>query len=236
MKRSWVFLTPPYTWSPVLTAPVKTTAHGIQKLADYKILTQYLFEDQASLKPWEEKIFKGVTNYQVLKANEENYLKSKSKDACSGLFVKIDFPPSANMYLSWRWRALDFPKKKTPDNLSNKKEDDFAARVYVIFLGANYFKSDVIEYIWDEGMPLGTIATSPFSDRIKLFVLRSGRAPESSDGWFDEERNVYEDYRTLFGKSPTKSIGAIALMSDSDNTQTSSEADFAEIKLKIKSG
>ena len=84
-------------------------------------------------------------------------------------------------------------------------------------------------------MPIGTTAQSPFSDRIKLFVLRSGQAPESSDGWFDEERDVYADYETLFGKPPKKPIGAIALMSDSDNTETNSEADFAEIKLKIKS-
>ncbi len=200
----------------------------------YKVLTQYLFESPASLRLWEEKIFKGSTQFQVLFENGDHFLKSKSSDACSGLYVKQDCPVMPDLTLSWRWRALLFPKKKNSDNLSNKSEDDFAARVYIIFLGANFFKSDVIEYIWDEKIPVGTTASSPYSDRIKLYVLRNGPAPEASGGWFEEERNVYEDYKKLYGRPPEKPVGAIALMSDSDNTRTSSEADFTSITLKTK--
>ena len=206
----------------------------IRSIPGTKVLAQYSFENPESLKPWEEKIFKSKTQYQILSEGDDHFLKSKSIDACSGLYVKVDVPTTPDLYLSWRWRALSFPKKKDPDKLSNKKEDDFAARVYIIFLGANFFKSDVIEYIWDEKIPTGTAASSPYSDRIKLYVLRNGPMPEASRGWFEEERNVAQDYQKLYGKPPGKPVGAVALMSDSDNTGTSSEADFGKITLKTK--
>ena len=208
---------------------------AIQTTLGYKIIARYSFENQASLKQWEEKIFKGSTQYQVLSESGDHFLKFKSNDACSGLYVRVDTPETANLYLSWRWRALVFPKKKTPEKLSNKNEDDFAARVYIIFLGANFFKSDVIEYIWDEKAPVGSAVSSPYSDRIKLYVLRSGPTPEAAGGWFTEERNVAEDYEKIYGKPPQKPVGAIAIMSDSDNTGTNSEADFADVTLKTKS-
>jgi len=215
------------------SAPTPPTS-AIQQAPNYQVIARYQFQNQASLKAWEEKIFKGVTQYQVLSETGRHFLKSKTKDACSGLYVKVDAQAAKNLYLSWRWRALLFPKKKEPEKISNKTEDDFAARIYVIFPGSNFFKSDVIEYLWDKTNPAGTVASSPFSDRIKLFVLRSGPAPAAEGGWFAEERNVFQDYEKLYGRPPTKPVGAIALMSDSDTTGTSSEADFAEITLKTK--
>ena len=163
-----------------------------------------------------------------------SFLKSKSENACSGLYIKVDYLPSPDLYVSWKWRAVSFPQKKQPEVIANKKEDDFAARIYVIFPGSNFFKSDVIEYIWDEHLPVGTVASSPYSERIKLYVLKSGPARADSGGWEFEERNVLEDYQKLYGKLPEKPVGAIALMSDSDNTETSAEADFTDIAIKTK--
>lgn len=200
----------------------------------FKILVQCPFEDLSSLKKWEEKIFKGGTEYKVFQEKGSGFLKSKSVDSCSGLYIRAVTPVTPDLYVSWKWRVMVFPKKKTPDNLSNKSEDDFAARIYVIFPGANFFKSDVIEYIWDERVPIGTTASSPYSERVKLFVLKSGPFSAAPSGWIQEERNVYEDYQKLYGRAPEKPVGAIALMSDSDNTGTSAEADFADLCLKIK--
>lgn len=201
---------------------------------NFKVLLRYGFENSEALKRWEEKIFKGGTRYEVLEENGGGFLRSKSNNSCSGLYIQTNTPSTPDLYVSWKWRALEFPKKKTPDNISNKSEDDFAARVYVIFPGSNFFKSDVIEYVWDERAPAGTTALSLYSERIKLVILRSGPAPKEEGGWAEEERNVYEDYQKLYGKAPEKPVGAVALMSDSDNTGTSAEADFKDISLKIR--
>ena len=123
-----------------------------------------------------------------------------------------------------------FPVKKIPQRLSNRQEDDFAARLYVIFLGHNLFRSDVIEYIWDEFLPAGLSADSPYSDRIKRRVVRSGPNGEGG-GWREERRNLYEDYRKLFGREPRYAVGMIALMSDSDSTGSRAAADFGDIVL-----
>ena len=195
-------------------------------------LTRLPFQAYGTAKRWEEKIFKGKTRFVVHEENEGVTLSASSRDSCSGLYAKVDREAAADLYLSWKWKAVQFPQKKDPDRLSNKSEDDFAARVYVIFAGPNFFKSDVIEYIWDERIPPGTAATSPYTERVKLLVLRSGRSLPESDGWQTEERNVREDYRKLFGKNPRRPIGVIALMSDSDNTGTQSKASFAEFTFK----
>ena len=205
-----------------------------QGTGSFAILSRFLFQNQDSLKAWEEKTFKGKTNFVVHQKNETGFLSATSQDACSGLYTKVNYEATPDLYLSWKWKVVRFPQKKEPDRLSNKSEDDFAARVYAIFPGSNFFKSDVIEYVWDENIPTGTAIASPYSERVKLFVIRRGAASPESDGWEEEERNLYEDYRKLFGKEPERPVGAVALMSDSDNTGTQSEADFADFTFKKK--
>lgn len=187
-----------------------------------------------SLKAWEQKIFKGATQYQVRQEGDLHFLSSDSVDAASGLYMKTRHDATPELCLSWKWRVREFPKKKHPETLSSRAEDDFAARIYVIFLASNLFRSDVLEYVWDEFLPMDTSADSPYSDRIKLLVLRSGPARPDAGGWHQELRNPLADYEKLFGKKPKHAIGIIALMSDSDNTRSRAAADFADISVKIK--
>ena len=221
---------------PQLLAPgVREDAQEVVKDENAAVLRRFDFDQgQDSLKEWEQKTFKGQTTFKVSKEAGLCFLSAESLDASTGFFVKIDQPSTPGMWLSWKWRAHEFPQKKHPELLSNRGEDDFSARVYVIFLSSNFFRSDVIEYIWDEKFPPGTLADSPYSERVKLFVIRSGPATAEEGGWVREERNVYEDYQKIFGKAPRNPVGMVALMSDSDNTKTRASADFAEIVLKRK--
>jgi hypothetical protein len=239
--RFWL---PIFKWPPVKIRAVEPmlpaggTREGAQeaiKSEKTTLLKQFLFErGEDSLKEWEEKVFKGKTVFKVENEGGLCYLSSKSQDACSGLFVKTQEPPTADLSVSWKWRVHEFPQKKHPELLSNRAEDDFAARFSVIFLASNFFRSDVIEYIWDEKFPIGTSAESPYSERVKLLVIRSGPDGGQEGGWIKEERNLYEDYQKFFGKAPRNPVGMVAVMSDSDNTGTKASADFAEIVLKRK--
>ena len=205
----------------------------IRQTPPIDVLAQFKFEDAASIGRWEEKVFKGKTSYEALKdAAGQPYLHSTSQASSSGLYMKVNLKIDPQLCLSWKWRARRFPQKKDPQKLADRRQDDFAARLYVIFPGSNFFNSNVIEYIWDKHLPVGTSESSPFSDRVKLVVVRSG--PASPDSWSEEERNIYEDYVQFFGKKPDRVLGAIGLMSDSDNTGTESEADFGDISLKLK--
>ena len=218
--------------------PASGVREGAQEAAlldNAVVLRRFSFDQgQDSLKEWEKKVFKGQTAFEVHEEDGKPYLSSKSQDACTGLFVKMEQPATPDLWVSWKWRAHEFPQKKHPELLSNRSEDDFSARFYVIFLASNFFRSDVIEYIWDEKFPPGTSADSPYSERVKLLVIRSGPPGPENGGWVSEERNLYKDYQKLFGKAPRNPVGLVALMSDSDNTQTRASADFAEIILKKK--
>jgi hypothetical protein len=198
----------------------------------YETLKRLSFEGADPLRGWEEKVFKGKSAYKVLVESGRRFLSSVSENASSGLFMKMDVKMQPGLCLAWNWRVTEFPVKKDPERLSARSQDDFAARVYVVFPGSNFFNTNVIEYIWDESLPPGTVASSPFSSRVKLFVIRSGR-PSTADGWHAEQRNVYEDYLKLFGKKPDRRIGALALMSDSDNTGTRTKADFGDLELRV---
>lgn len=208
--------------------------------AEHRVLKRVGF-DAPTLNDWEEKIFKGRTDYTLTldELTGSRILRASSSAASSGLYNKFDYDVVPGLKLSWKWRATVFPRKKHPNKLADRSQDDFAARVYAIFPGASFFKTDVIEYIWDEHLPVGTIESSPFSSRVKLFVIRSGPAPSSEAQMpelIQEERDLYEDYLRIYGQAPKKKFGAIALMSDSDNTGTTTAADFSEVLIKQSLG
>lgn len=199
-----------------------------------RTVEKFSFENAESLKAWEEKIFKGRTVYTVRNEDGRGYVNCRSEDASAGFFIKVDHEATEDLELSWDWRVAEFPARKDPQILAEKRQDDFAARIYVIFKASNILHADVIEYVWDENLPAGTFGQSPYSDRVQLYVIRGGRAADPGE-WQSERRNIREDFVKLFGRQPKKRIAAIAFMTDSDNGQTRAEADFSELQFKRRS-
>ncbi len=75
----------------------------------------------------------------------------------------------------------------------------------------------------------GTVLTSPYSGNIKLIVAESGRA--NLNKWVPEERNIRRDYERAFGRINALKVAAIALMTDADNTASTAEAAYQNIKV-----
>ena len=111
-----------------------------------------------------------------------------------------------------------------------KKLDDFAARLYVVFISRFFTHFRCIEYVWDESIPEGTILESPYSNQIKQLVIQSGREKE----WVSEKQNVFEDYQKLFREKPKMKAAAIALMTNSGGTQSEAEGFFDDIQIGKK--
>ena len=196
----------------------------------------FIFNKEKALKEWQEKVFKNKVMYSV--QSEEEALLAKSEEGCSGLFYRIGFSPKEFPMISWQWQVIEFPAKATDQSrpIDEKdgwiERDDYAARVYVIFPSLNFSKTKCIEYIWDQDLPEGTVMTSPYFGNIKLIVTESGRA--NMGKWVLEERNIYEDYIKVFGEPPRRNVGAIALMTDTDNTLSTAEALYKNIKVGYK--
>ncbi len=64
---------------------------------------------------------------------------------------------------------------------------------------------------------------------VKVVVVRSG--PAGLGTWLTETRNVYEDYRKLFGDEPPV-VSGIRLQINSQHTGTSAESFFADVAFK----
>ena len=195
-------------------------------------LKRFSFNRENALKEWKEKIFHGRVLYAVTPRDPAGYLTGKSQKTSSGLFYLIKFSPKKYPYLSWRWKVDKFPSKSRENDRSRKswiERDDYAVRFYVIFPAMIFTNTRCLEYVWSEDLPQGTILTSPFFKNIKLVVLESGK--EKIGEWVEEERNIFEDYKAAFGRFPSGGVGAIALMTDSDNTQSSAEGGYSDIKV-----
>lgn len=197
------------------------------------IVKWFPFSEDNSLKEWEEKIFKGNVVYRIEKAQDLSYVRATSNRTASALYYRIKLDAkSKSPVISWKWMAEKFPTKKMKESLDVQDEDDFAARVYVIFPALFFTNSKVLEYVWANELPVGMIGKSPYSKNIKIIVARSGAGNEKQ--WMPEDRDITADYIKAFGRAPEYNIGAVAFMTNAEHTGTSADAMYDEIKLGYK--
>lgn len=195
---------------------------------------EFAFKEKKSLKEWQEKIFKGKVLYSVTE-EKEGYLIATSKETASGIFYRINFNPKKEPMVSWKWKVIKFPEKIEGASVAGSwiEKDDYAARFYIIFPGMSFASTKSLEYVWDKTLAEGTIMTSPYFKNIKIIVVESGT--QNMDNWVYEERNIINDFKEAFGKEYScPSVGAIAIMTDSDNSISTAEAHYDEMKVGYK--
>jgi hypothetical protein len=198
--------------------------------AGQDLFKEWDFSHPGSLMEWDEKIFHGRSQYNIESLpNGEMALRAQSRGTSSALYHRVDVRIQSKPRLIWEWSSPTFPEG-VKEELAERKTNDFAGRVYAVFKGGTVLNSYVIQYLWDADFDEGTFATSSFAKNVKMMVVQHG--PEPSQGWVLEERDLYDDYQKLFGKTPTRDLAAIAFMSDSDNTQTESGIFLRRIMVK----
>ena len=189
----------------------------------------FRFNQKNSLKGWEEKIFKGRVIYSV-KTDGGGYLNAYSKNSASGIMYWLKFNPRTNPMVSWKWKVVKFPDRKKGTNQDSNwlEKDDYAARFYIIFPRFPFFRLQCLEYVWDRDLPAGTVLTNPNFKNLKIVVAESG--DKNLGNWVTVERNIYEDFKQYFGTSPG-TAGAIAIMTNSDNSESTAEAQYNDIEV-----
>jgi len=194
------------------------------------------FDTKEGLGPWKEHSLKGRTDYTLLEdEGGQIVLHAESAAASSALFREAKLPIAKRPVLRWEWRALGFPSGKKRKTLSGRRDNDFAARIYVVFKGKLSVASEVIQYVWDDYFAEGFTDTNRSVHLVKMLVAETGVAKESG-AWIPETRDLAQDYEMLFGRKAEKDVYAIGIMSDSDNTRTRSRAEFRNISVSIPSG
>ena len=179
---------------------------------------------------WKEKTFIMSSNhFEVVEEAGNHVLKVESNKSASGLWRKFKIDPLESGKISWRWKV----DKSLIDNTYEieKKGDDYAARVVVVFeRGFLPWKIKAICYVWAGSEPVGNIYSSPYASNVAMIVLQSG--DEHVDRWISEERDIVADYRQYFGKSPKK-VSAFAVMVDTDQTGARATAWFDDLVLEL---
>ena len=174
---------------------------------------------------WVEKSFKGKTHYQVAREDDQLCIKATSRSSASALYYKIKYDLKDYPVVTWRWKV---DHVLTKGSALYKNGDDYAARVYVVFPSWAFWRTKAINYIWANKLPRGQAVHNPFTANVVMIAVKSGSGLTGQ--WVDERRNVLEDYRRYFGEDPP-SAGAIAIMTDTDNTGEGAVAWYGPIRI-----
>ncbi|MCF8042841.1 MAG: DUF3047 domain-containing protein [Desulfarculaceae bacterium] len=175
---------------------------------------------------WEAKEFKGLTSYSLVETHGRTVLKAVSQSSASALIKNIEADPANTPMLSWSWKI----EKTLPGGDGRTKAgDDFAARVYVVFPSFLFWNTRALNYVWANKLPVGHTWPNAFAgDNVMMMAINSGDGQAGQ--WVSHRRNLAADFRRCFGEEPP-AIGAIAVMTDSDNTKGHAIAYYGDITL-----
>ncbi|MGM0453746.1 MAG: DUF3047 domain-containing protein [Thermodesulfobacteriota bacterium] len=198
---------------------------------------------------WEPLTFEEIeahTDYRLIDYKGAPVVRAESDASASGLIRKMRIDPQKYPVIQWRWRATGVYEK---GDVTEKSGDDYPARIYIAFeydpdevgfferakfkmikmVRGQYPPTGAINYIWASSAPKDKIVPNPYTDRVKMIVVESGK--DNTNTWVTESRNIVEDYKAAFGEDPPM-IRGIAIMTDSDNTGESAVTYYGDIVMK----
>ena len=178
---------------------------------------------------WKAERFKGETRYEVVADGAGKVLRATADKSASGLVRKIEFDPKECRYLIWRWKVDKTVKGSDP---TTKSGDDYAARVYVVFPSWIPLSTKSLNYIWATAYPKEGHLPNPYFQGAMMLAVESG--DEKVGKWVEERRDIAADFTLLFGGQPPKA-GAVAVMTDTDQTGEKAVAYYDDFRLECGS-
>ena len=173
---------------------------------------------------WKPRKDAGKDVYRVLEEKGLRFLSAASKGLGIQAAKQHEWDLGAYPMLSWSWRPREFPKGADERDSST---NDSALAVYVFVPYSRITGPKAVKYIWSEKVPVGTHLNSNYG-LTQVLVLRSGLA--GKDEWSEQKVNVLEDYKKYFGESDTPKPAGIAVLTDSDDTKSSAQGDYANFR------
>jgi hypothetical protein len=171
-------------------------------------------------------------------------LRIESNTSMSMMAMPIEVDLSKTPLLCWRWRVNRVLEKA---DMTERFGDDYAARLYLsvaipdseqslglrlqLGLARSIWGEQVpdgaINYVWDNRQPIDTTMPNSYTDRVTMVVAQSG--PDRVGQWTQQSRNIAKDIKQHFtsGAKPIQ----VALAADTDNTQETVIAQFADIRF-----
>jgi hypothetical protein len=172
---------------------------------------------------WKPRKDSGRTVYSIQEQGGRRFLHAAARGLGIQAAKEIDWDLAAYPMVAWSWRPIEFPKGADERQSST---NDSALAVYAVFKHTAWSVKS-LKYIWSASAPVGTVV--PTSQGLTQgVILRSGTGGKGE--WAEEKVNVLEDFKKYFKEDPPKAIG-IAVLTDSDDTKSSAQGDYAGFRL-----
>ena len=190
---------------PVLLVPTSVLAEEASKISVANF-------SEGDLSGWEEKSFKGNSQYEFVSfktVNSNNMessaplgkvLRAHTQGKASGLFKEVKINLNETPYLNWSWQVNNLYKG---NDERSKEGDDYPARIYVVVSGGIFFwNTKAVNYVWSSHQPVGSEWPNAYTGNAKMLAVRSGN--NKIGQWVSEHRNIREDFNKLFGDDATE--------------------------------
>lgn len=207
-----------------------------------------LFVTPATGVPWEPLSFPGkrYIDFEPVQVAGRPALRVRADSSVS--ILRQRFVPALESVgrVSFAWRVDGLPEGA---DLAVASQADSPVRVVLSFDGdrskwsaRNHRLSEMsrlltgeelpyasLVYVWSTKEAPGTVVVNPRTDRIRKVVLDSG--VEKVGQWRDHARDVRADFRLAFGEEPGP-LRLVAMMTDTDNTESRLTAWYGALKLE----
>lgn len=215
--------------------------------ATLKVAANRMLQTPTGRPDWQSFVFPGkrFVPFESVVVQDRQALRVKAKSSVS--ILRQRFEPTLGRVDSLRfsWRVDGLPDQA---DLSQAALADSPVRVVLAFEGDRQRWSPrthrlsemsrlltgeelpyaTLVYVWSVKDAPGSVVMNPRTDRIRKLVLDSGS--EQLGQWRDHSRDVRADFLLAFGEEPGP-LRAVALMTDTDNTQSRLTAWYGPMTL-----
>ena len=196
---------------------------------------------------WAHRTFPGklANRYEYARLDGRDAVAVKGDGSLSIVRQVLRIEPGQLGSVRFSWKV---PALIADADLARRDKDDAPVRVVLAFDGdrSRFSPRDAalselvhavtgepmpyatLMYVWCNQREAGSVIQSPRSSRVRKLVVESGAS--GLDRWLDYERDIRADYLRVFGEEPGALIG-IAIMTDSDNTQSRTRAWYGPVRL-----
>lgn len=196
---------------------------------------------------WQHKQFPGKkpTQYQTVLQDERDAVAAYAQSSASMLRQVVHVEPTQLHRLRFSWKV---PTLMGKADMTQRATDDSPVRIVLAFEGdrsklsmKNRLLSELVQavtgeplpyatlmYVWSNQAPQGSVIENPRTDRIRKLVMESG--VKNLNQWLDYERDIRADFEQVFGEAPGALVD-IGIMTDSDNTQSITQAWYGPLLL-----
>jgi hypothetical protein len=189
---------------------------------------------------------KKLTAYALADVDGIVVLHANAVGAASGLAQFTIFDIRSAPVVEWRWKVSALiegadnrvaAKEDSPVRLlfafdGDKSRLPFVDRTVFYLtekLSGRALPYALLQYVWADRIPVGTVIEHPYTRRVRMLVVASGSG--GIGRWQSLSRNLYDDFRLAFDEEPGKLVG-VGVLTDTDNTGGSVDAWYGDIRLR----